>query len=76
MLKSQSHFEKNFINYSNLLTTMPSTIDSLNQELEHIRKDVEFIKDALSEKFELSDKAKKSLKEARKTPESKYVDLE
>jgi len=41
----------------------------------NLKKDMDFVKNILSEKFELSEYAKKALKEARKTPESKYVDL-
>lgn len=49
---------------------------TLHQELISIKKDVEFIKKMISEDFELSDYAKKALKEARETPESEYVNLE
>ncbi len=55
---------------------MATSIDSIQRELIDIKKDVEFIKNVLSEDFELSDYAKKGLKEARETPESEYVDLE
>jgi len=53
-----------------------ATIESLHKELNHLRKDMEYIKTILSEDFELSEHAKKALKEARETPESEYVDLE
>ena len=46
------------------------------KELRDIKKDVKFIKNVLSEDFELSNQAKKALKEARETPESEYVDIE
>ena len=55
---------------------MVSTLETIGQELQHIRKDVEFIKVVLSEDFELSEQAKLALKEARETVESEYVDLE
>lgn len=54
---------------------MATTIEAIHQEIMELKKDMDFIKDILSEKFELSDYAKKSLKEARETPESEYVDL-
>lgn len=51
---------------------MAVTLSAISQELHQIRKDVEFIKRILSEDFELSDEAKRALKEARETPESEY----
>ena len=55
---------------------MKATIETLHQDLDHLKKDVEYIKNILSEDLELSEYAKESLKEARETPESEYVDLE
>ena len=55
---------------------MGIVIENLELELHHIREDIAYIKAVLSEKFELSEHAKKALKEARETPESEYVDLE
>ena len=52
------------------------TIETVHQEIMELKKDMDFIKFVLSEKFELSDYSKKTLKEARETPESEYVDLE
>lgn len=52
-----------------------ATIETVHREIMELKKDMDFIKDVLSEKFELSDYAKKSLKQARKTSESEYVDL-
>ena len=49
---------------------------AIEQELKHIRTDLEYIKHLLAEDFELSDEARTALKEARETPESEYVDLE
>ena len=65
-----------FINIKYFVCVMATSIDSIQRELIDIKKDVEFIKNVLSEDFELSDYAKKGLKEARETPESEYVDLE
>lgn len=48
----------------------------LQQEIKHMHKDIEYIKHILQENFELSDYAKRALKEARETPESEYVELE
>lgn len=55
---------------------MTTATKIIQQELLEIKKDVEFIKHLLSEDFELSDYAKRALKEARKTLESEYVNLE
>ena len=54
---------------------MTSSIESLHRELVQLRRDVELIKNILVEDFELSEEAKKSLKEARATPESQYITL-
>lgn len=54
---------------------MVTTIETVHYDILELRKDIQIIKDMLSEDFELSDYAKKSLKEARETPESEYVDL-
>jgi len=53
-----------------------SEIDSIQSDLSQIKKDVEFIKHVLQEEYELSDEALGALEEARKTPESEYMDLE
>ena len=50
--------------------------NDIQGELVLIRKDLDYIKNVLREDFELSDSAKKALKEARETPESEYADLE
>ena len=54
---------------------MSVTMQSLHQEIEDLRKDVDMLKDILSENVELSDEAKSALKHARETPESEYKDL-
>jgi conjugal transfer/entry exclusion protein len=46
------------------------------EELKEIKFDLDYIKDVLNEDYELSDEVKKSLKEARETSESEYVDLD
>lgn len=54
---------------------MVATIETIHQDILELRNDMLIIKDLLSEDFELSDYAKKALKEARKTPESEYINL-
>ena len=51
-------------------------VDAVGGKAGVIKKDVEFIKNILSEDFELSDEAKKQLKEARATDESECIELE
>tara|TARA_Y100000310_G_C20701635_1_gene830536 strand:+ start:7817 stop:7981 length:165 start_codon:yes stop_codon:yes gene_type:complete len=54
---------------------MKTNLETLQKDITHIKKDMEVIKSILSEDFELSDNAKKALKEARETPDSEYIDL-
>jgi len=54
---------------------MVKTIASLRKEINDVRKELDYIKNILSENYELSEQAKKFLKEARNTPESKYVEV-
>ncbi|MBS3159918.1 hypothetical protein J4436_03960 [Candidatus Woesearchaeota archaeon] len=54
---------------------MTSTIETIHEDLLDLKKDVTFIKNILSEEFELSDSAFNALKKARETPESEYIDL-
>ncbi len=54
---------------------MATTIETIHQDILELRNDILVIKDLLSEDFELSEHAKKALKEARETPESEYLDL-
>jgi len=54
---------------------MATSIETIHEELVVIRKDLDYIKGILGEDFELSDYAKKALKEARNTPETEYIDL-
>lgn len=51
------------------------TSKKLHDEVAELRKDVAFLKHAVSEEQELSARAKKALAKARATPESDYVDL-
>jgi len=67
---------ENVINPIKLRSNMTTTVEIIKKELIHIRKDLDFIKDVLREEFELSTHAKKTLREARETPESEYIDLE
>jgi hypothetical protein len=55
---------------------MATTIEQVHKELHDLRKDIELIKTFLTEDFELSEHAKKALKKARGTDESKYTYLE
>lgn len=48
------------------------TLEQVNKNVLELKKRVEIL---LSEDFELSEHAKKALKEARETPESEYVDV-
>ncbi len=48
------------------------TLEQVNKNILDLKKKVEVL---LTEDFELSDHAKKALKEARTTKESEYVDL-
>ena len=55
---------------------MTTETKHIEQELVHIRQDLDYIKSILTEDFELSDRAKRALKEARETPDSEYVEFE
>lgn len=59
-----------------IVIEMVTEIETIKEEIHIIRTDLDYIKTVLSEDFELSEYAKKELKEARETPESEYVDLE
>lgn len=54
---------------------MATSIETIHKDLSYLKKDMEFIKNILSESVELSESARTALKKARQTPESKYVDL-
>ena len=55
---------------------MASESKQILEELKEIKSDLDYIKNVLSEDYELSEFATKALKEARATSESKYVDLD
>ena len=74
--KSSWGRQKIYKSFNLIIYRMKATIETLHQDLVHLKKDMEYLKNVLSEDFELSEYAKKSLKEARETPESEYADLE
>lgn len=49
------------------------SLKTIHEDLRNLQKDVEFIKHAIAEEFELSKEAKKQLEEARKTPRAGYI---
>ena len=49
------------------------TLKTIHKDLRTIRQDIQFIKHALAEDFELNKEAKKELEEARKTAKTEYV---
>jgi len=55
---------------------MTSSIKHIESEIADLRQDIDLIKNVLNEDFELSEKANKALAKARKTDESKYINLE
>ncbi|MBS3158068.1 hypothetical protein J4206_02150 [Candidatus Woesearchaeota archaeon] len=52
------------------------TLQTIHKELVHIRSDIEFLKNAIKEDYELSDWAKKELAESRKVPDSELISHE
>ncbi len=53
-----------------------ATIENLHKDIMYLKKNLLLIKHMLEEDYELSKKAKKELAEARRTPESEYINLE
>lgn len=51
-------------------------LEHVHREVVMIKRDVELIKNILSEEGKLTDEAKKKLAKARATPVSKYIKLE
>ena len=49
------------------------SLKTIHEDLRSLQKDMQFIKHAIAEDFELSKEAKKQLEEARKTPRAEYV---
>jgi len=52
------------------------TLEHLHKDIEEMKNDLAVIKNILYEEYELSEKAKRDLEEAEKTPLSEYVALE
>ena len=48
------------------------SLKTIHEDLRNLQKDVQFIKHAIAEDFELSKEARKELEEARKTPRTEY----
>lgn len=57
-------------------SSMESEIKHMHEDIEEIKKSLNFIKNLLSESYELSDSTKKQLKIAAKTPISQYINHE
>ncbi len=55
---------------------MKPTLEHLHKELVKVKTDVALIKHILVEEGELTEWAKKQLKEARETPEEEYTAVE
>ena len=55
---------------------MDVTIELLHEDIVRLRREVELIRHILEEDYELDEKIRRELEEARKTPESEYVDLD
>lgn len=52
------------------------TLEHLHEDMLGLRQEMEHIKLLLEEDFELTDRAKKALEKARKTPKCKYISQE
>ncbi len=52
---------------------MTTTIEHLHDDILEIKHELSLIRSILEEDFELTEEAKKSLQEARKTPKNKYI---
>ena len=49
------------------------SLEKIYDELIHLQKDMDFVKKIIAEDFELSDKTKKDLKEARAIPPKEFT---
>lgn len=49
------------------------SLKTIHEDLRSLQKDMQFLKHAIAEDFELSKEAKKQLEEARKTPRAGYL---
>lgn len=54
---------------------MSAELERLHRDIREIKTEIRFIRNILREDFELSDRAKKALRKARKTKKSEYIDL-
>ena len=52
------------------------SLEKIYNGLIHLQKDMDFVKKVIAEDFELSDKAKKDLKEDRATSEGEFTSQE
>ena len=52
------------------------TLNVLHKDIMKLQDDMAYLKHILKEKYELSDWAKKELKEARETQDSEYISQE
>lgn len=52
------------------------SLKTIHEDLRNLQKDVQFIKHAIAEDFELSNEVRKELEEARKTPRAEYINQE
>jgi len=55
---------------------MKTSLNHLHKDLALVKADIALIKHILMEEGEMTAWAKKQLKEARKTPESRYIQIE
>lgn len=53
-----------------------ASLEKIYNGLMHLQKDMDFVKKVIAEDFELSDKAKKDLKEARSAPAEEFTSQE
>ena len=51
----------------------PVSLKTIHEDLRSLQKDMQFLKHAIAEDFELSKEAKKQLEEARKTSRTEYT---
>ena len=52
------------------------SLEKIYDGLMDLQRDMAFVKKVIAEDFELSDEAKKELKEARATPKGEYINQE
>ncbi|MBI4438622.1 hypothetical protein HY640_01690 [Candidatus Woesearchaeota archaeon] len=49
------------------------SLKTIHEDLVNLQKDLQFIKHAIAEDFELSKEAKRQIEEARKTEETEFI---